>query len=58
MTEVMQGSRGGPTCDDFVLLFLVDEGREDPNTTKIGPLLAQQLGPPGKPVLLRSFVAL
>ena len=28
---------GGPTLTSFFLVFLVDEGREDPNTTISGP---------------------
>ena len=32
--------RGGPILTTFfVLFFLVDEGREDPNTTKSGPFI-------------------
>ena len=39
--------RGGPTLIRlffirFVFLFLVDERREDPNTTRSGPYLARQ----------------
>ena len=36
--------REGPTLTSFFsfLFFLVDEGREDPNTTKSGPLSAHQ----------------
>ena len=29
-------ARGGPTLTTFCLFFLVDEGRDDPNTTKMG----------------------
>ena len=29
--------RGGPTIGRFFVLFLVDEGRKDPNTTEIWP---------------------
>ena len=35
--------RGGPTLTAFFsFFFLVDEGREDPNTTKYGPSSARQ----------------
>ena len=35
--------RGGPTLTTFLfLLFLVDEGREDPNTTISRPSSARQ----------------
>ena len=34
--------RGGPTLTRFFFFFLVDEGREDPNTTISGPSLAGQ----------------
>ena len=33
---------GGPTVTFLVLFFLVDEGREDPNTTISGPSSACQ----------------
>ena len=33
--------RGGPTLTTF-FIFLVDEGREDPSTTLIGPSSARQ----------------
>ena len=35
--------RGGPTLTAFFsFFFLVDEGREDPNTTKYGPSSVRQ----------------
>ena len=35
--------RGSPTLTTFLLfVFLVDEGRQDPNTTISGPSLARQ----------------
>ena len=36
-TDPERFDRGGPTLTTFfVVVFLVDEGREDPNTTKVG----------------------
>ena len=34
--------RGGPTLTTFFFVFLVAEGKEDPNTTKSGPSSARQ----------------
>ena len=43
----MRGSRsfvrGGPTLTTFLCAFLVEEGRDDQNTTKSGPSSARQL---------------
>ena len=44
MREFRKFARVGPsTLGPFILyLFLVDEGIDDPNTTKIGPSTARQ----------------